>query len=134
MSQENVESFKRATEAVNRRDVEAVLEEVDPDIEWHALFQVMFGGRATVCRGHEGVRQYLRELDEALSVLHVECSEFRDLGDRIVAIGRVRSRGRVSGAEIVGPGSFLAEFRNGRIFRMSDYPGSGALQAAGLRE
>ena len=30
MSHENVETFKRAVEAANRRDVEALLEELDP--------------------------------------------------------------------------------------------------------
>jgi hypothetical protein len=35
MSQENVEAFKRGSDAVNRRDVEALLADVDPAVEWH---------------------------------------------------------------------------------------------------
>jgi len=30
MSQENVEAFKRAIEAYSRRDIDALLEEIDP--------------------------------------------------------------------------------------------------------
>ena len=33
MSQENVELVKRAADAYNRRDVEALLEELHPDVE-----------------------------------------------------------------------------------------------------
>ena len=51
MSQENVEAFRRAVAANNRGDYDAVLEEVDPGIEWRAVFQVKFGGQATTCRG-----------------------------------------------------------------------------------
>ena len=122
-------------EANNRGDYEALLAEIDPDVEWHAVFQVMFGGQATVCRGHDGVREYLRDLDEGFAVRDVEISEFRDLGSRIVAIGNVRGRGRVSGAELDSPISFVAEFRDGKVFRMSDYLDSKeALKAAGLSE
>ena len=35
MSQENVEAVKRAREAANRGDIEALLEELDPEVEWH---------------------------------------------------------------------------------------------------
>jgi hypothetical protein len=62
MSEENVEAFKRATEVGNRRDVEAILEELDRDVEWHDVFALMFGGEATVYRGHEGVREVVRVL------------------------------------------------------------------------
>jgi hypothetical protein len=33
MSQENVEAFKRVIEALNRRDIESLLERYDPDVE-----------------------------------------------------------------------------------------------------
>jgi ketosteroid isomerase-like protein len=135
MSQENVEAFKSAVEANNRGDYEALIARMHPDVEWHAVFQVMFGGQARVCRGHEGVREYLRDLDEAFDVRQVEILEFRDMGKRIVAIGQVRGRGRVSGAELDSPISFVAEFTDGKVIRMSDYlNATEALEAAGLSE
>jgi hypothetical protein len=44
MSQENVESFKRAVEATNRRDVEALLTENDPAVEFHSALDELLGG------------------------------------------------------------------------------------------
>ena len=46
MSQENVETFKRASDAYNSRDVEAVLKTLDPEIEWHSAIMVPLRGEA----------------------------------------------------------------------------------------
>jgi hypothetical protein len=62
MSQENVETARRVAEAASCQDIEALLEEVDPEAEWpHPAFHVALGGEATVYRGHKGVRQVLEE-------------------------------------------------------------------------
>jgi ketosteroid isomerase-like protein len=135
MSQENVESFKRAVEAYNRRDVEALLEELDPEVEWHPAFEVLLGGEATVSRGHKGVRELLRDTDETLAEIHIEFSEIQDLGDRVVAIGRLRTRGKESGAETESPVGTVAKFKAGRAILIRTYlDPREALEAAGLRE
>jgi hypothetical protein len=100
MSEENVETFRQAIEAYNRREIDAFLEAFDPMVETHPLTLAMFGQEATVCRGHEGIRQFVRDVDEALTQMQVEPLEVRDLGERIVASGRLHARGRASGAEI----------------------------------
>ena len=79
MSRENIESFKRALEAYNRRDVEALLQELAPEVEWHPVLEGLLGGEATVYRGHEGVRELLRITDETLGEIFVEFSEIQDL-------------------------------------------------------
>jgi ketosteroid isomerase-like protein len=93
MSQANVEAFKRAFDAINRRDAEALLSELDPEVEWHGAILMAMGGDRTVYRGHEGVREWLRDLYETLSEFHADYQEILDLGDRTVGIGVVRGRG-----------------------------------------
>jgi uncharacterized protein len=135
MSQENVEAFKRGVEAGNRRDVDALLEELDPAVEWHPVIPTMLGGEATVYRGHEGVRQLFRDMDEALTEFQAEVLEVRDLGDRLVAGGRMRGSGRASGAETESPVGWVIDFKNGKVIRIQSYLDSKeALEAAGLRE
>ena len=135
MSQENVEAFKRAVEANNRGDDDALLEEIDPDVEWHGVMGVMFGGEATVFRGHAGVLEYLRDLEEGFTVRDIQWSEFRDLGERIVVLGHVRGKGRERVIELDSQYGALAEFRQGKIVRYRDYfDHSAALEAAGLSE
>src|SRR3954447_7530263 len=67
MSQDNVESFKRFADANNRRDVDALLAELDPDVKWQSAVLGSMGGDATLHRGHAGVRRMLRDLYEAFS-------------------------------------------------------------------
>ena len=114
MSQENVEAFTRAVEAYNRRDVDAFIAVFDPAVEWRPLTQVVFGEQSTVYRGHEGVRKFMREVDEALSEVQIEDLDIKDLGERIVVIGHLRARGRASGAETESPIGWVVEFTGGR--------------------
>jgi ketosteroid isomerase-like protein len=121
MSQENVEAFKRFADANNRRDVKALLEELDADVEWHSAVLSSLGGEATVHRGHDGVREMLRDLYEAFSEFQVEFSDIRDRGDRIVAIGRWITRGEGSGVEVTPPLASVVDFKNGKAIRVRSY-------------
>ena len=135
MSQENVEVVKRGLEAYNRRDVEALLEELDPEVEWHPALEVLMGGEATVYRGHEGVRELLRDAAGTLSEIHVEFSNIQGIDDQVVAIGRIRARGKSSGVETESPLGYVAELRNGKAIRIRTYlDPQKALEAAGLSE
>jgi uncharacterized protein len=114
MTQENVESFRRAARAYDRRDIDALLEELHPDVEWHPVLQVLLGGETTVYRGHRGVRDLVRDVDATFAEFHGEVSEVQDLGDHIVATGRMRARGKASGAETNSPFALVMDFRDGK--------------------
>jgi ketosteroid isomerase-like protein len=133
MSQENVEAFKRAIDATNSGDVEAVLKAVHPAVEWHAFMEELLGGAGRVYSGHGGVREFFRDFSEHFDKLHWEYPDIRDLGDRVLAIGTFRARGRGSGAEVETPLGVLVDFENGiatRVWSTGD-PGE-VLKAAGL--
>ena len=135
MSQENVEAFKRFADANNRRDVEALLAELDAEVEWQSAVLGSLGGETTVHRGHDGVREMLRDLYGAFSEFRVEFSVIRDLGDRVFASGRWITRGEESGVETTPPLASVVDFKDGKAIRVRSYldPGD-ALQAAGLSE
>ncbi|MGZ5324351.1 MAG: nuclear transport factor 2 family protein, partial [Solirubrobacterales bacterium] len=75
MSQQNLEAFERGTEAYKPPDVDALLQELDPEVEWHSALLIPFGGEATVSRGHDGVREVLGDVYEALAEIHLDYSE-----------------------------------------------------------
>jgi ketosteroid isomerase-like protein len=135
MSQEDVETFKRVVEAYNRRDIDALLGELDPEVEWRAALDVLLGGEATVHRGHQGVSELIRGTDEVFDEIHADLPDVRDIGDRIVAIGHLRIRGKQSGAESESAVGLVADFRDGKGVRIRTYlDPEEALEAAGLRE
>ena len=93
------------------------------------------GGKQTVYRGHEGVREWLRDLYETLSEFQADYPDIRDLGDRTVAIGHVYGRGTASEVEIESPHATVVEFKNGKGIRIRTFlDPKDALEAAGLRE
>jgi ketosteroid isomerase-like protein len=135
MSQENVEVMRRGFEAGNRRDIEAMLEVLDPEVEWQSALLMSLEGEGAVYRGHEGIREFFRDLDELFDKLHAEYPEIRDLGDRVVGIGRISMRGKTSGAETESPIGTVVDFENGKAIRVRTYlDPKEAFEAAGLSE
>ena len=135
MSHENVDSFSRGAEAFNRRDFAAWLAELDPEVEWQSALPILLTAGGGVYRGHEGLREMLRELGDTLDELTVEYSEIRDLGARVLAIGRLHTRGNLSGAAIESPFAVVSDFKNGKSIRVRTYlDPKEALEAAGLQE
>src|SRR5436190_190998 len=135
MSQENVDQFKRGLEASNRRDIEALVKTLDPEVEWSPAFPVLLGEEAEVYRGHDGIREMFRGFYDVVDEIHVEYSEIRDLGDRVMGIGRGRTRGTASGAATESPFACISDFKNGKAIRVRTYlDHAEALEASGLRE
>jgi ketosteroid isomerase-like protein len=121
MSQGNVEALKRGISAYNRRDVETLLDWLDAEVEWRPVLPVVLGGQATVYRGHEGVRELLRDLDEVFAERHVDFSDFHEAGDHVIATGRLRTRGKSSEALIESPFGWVSEFKDGKIIQIRTY-------------
>jgi ketosteroid isomerase-like protein len=93
MSQENLEAARRAYDAFNRRDLDAVLALVDPEVD----FTTRFVERAESYHGHDGVRVWWEDLLRVFPDFKIEVVELSDLGD--VTIGAVRVRGRGMGSD-----------------------------------
>ena len=134
MSEENVEVCRRAFDAFGtRRDTEAGLRYIDPEIELRSA--IVGGAEGNMYRGHEGVRRWMAESDATWAELRLEAEQFRDLGDDVLMIGRLHARGRESGVEIESPVGWLSTVRAGKIVRSRGYlDPQEALSAAGLSE
>ena len=57
MSEEDVETVRRAYEAWSADNLDAFLAELDPEGEWHPSIEPALEGGETVYRGHDGVRK-----------------------------------------------------------------------------
>jgi ketosteroid isomerase-like protein len=127
----NLELVKRMSDAFNRRDLDALCELLDSDIEWIPIMAVLEG---RVYRGHAGVRQWIGDLAADWEYFETHQEEFRELGDRVLVFGRWRARARGSGVELVAePASWLIDLRDARIVRLQTFTDRAeALQAAGI--
>jgi ketosteroid isomerase-like protein len=130
MSEEYEETMRRGVDAVNRMDVEAIVEMTDPQVEWRTE---LIG--TPVYRGHEGVRQALRDVDRAWESWHTEATEVL-AGDQTAFLGtHATARAKATGIPVEADLFYVAFFRGGKIVRFEGFNNrSQALEAAGLSE
>jgi ketosteroid isomerase-like protein len=96
MSQENVEILRRGFEAFAPGDVEALLDLVDPDIEWSAAIAPILGVTAT--RGKAALRKFfIQDLQEAFEDFRAEPLSFEDHCDVVLVVTRYGGRAKGSG-------------------------------------
>ena len=126
----NAETFLAAADAVNRGDLDALLDLVDEGIHLEPLRAATEG----TFDGHEGIRNWWRDTQESFEVFQLDYPDVRDLpAGRVIALGGIHIRGRGSGVETDTPTAVIAGFRDGRMSYFKDYGGHAeALRAAGL--
>jgi len=133
MSEQDVELVRRGLEAFSHGDVEEMLSYADPELEFHSA--IVGGAEGNVYRGHEGFRRWYADSFESFEELRNEWSEFRDLGDRVLALGHVKARGRESGVELNSPMGWVITVRHGKVVKAQGFLGrDDAIEAAGLTE
>jgi ketosteroid isomerase-like protein len=85
--------------------------------------------------GREGTERYLEEISDTWSEFRAIAEEYRDLGDRVLLLGRFEGRGKGSGVPVDAQLGTLYDFRDGKMLRSRVYLDHGeALRAAGLSE
>jgi ketosteroid isomerase-like protein len=100
-------------DAFNRRDIDAVLEYLDPDVEWPNVLE----GRTI--RGRDAVREYWTRQFELIDSTVTPRQLDRD-GERLVVRVHQRVRDAVTGAELSDAEVVhVYELRDGKIARMT---------------
>jgi ketosteroid isomerase-like protein len=134
MSEENVELARQVVQAFNRRDLAAMSQRFDPEIEWQP------GGPAAieraVYRGRDEVSTGFAAAWETWEVFILTESEVRDLGDSLVWLGRARLRG-ADASHVEFDQEFAIHFlvQDAKIVRIRGFrEWQEALEAAGLSE
>ena len=129
MSQENVETTRRFTEALVRKDYAAAATELGPKLE-------IDDTDIPESTGADSFYAWLARWDAAWETWRLEDLEIRPVGkDRTISLFKMIARGKGSGIELARDDAVLAEFRDGKIVRIGYYNDQAqALEAAGLSE
>jgi ketosteroid isomerase-like protein len=134
MSQKNVEVVRRGTEAWNRGDIHGFLEAVHPNIEAVPVIAELAEGTETVYKGISGARRFWEDWRVEWDFQFGE-TEFRDLGNTVLALTRISLTGLASGLDLDAPMAVIYRFEDGRVVRIHSYLDiDEALEAAGLSE
>ena len=134
MSQENVEIVRDAAVAFNRGDLDAWFEYLADDIDYRAA-EGALDDRGPM-HGKDAVRAYLQDWLDLFDDFKSEALELIDAGeDRVIAVGRISGRAKLSGVETDLTSAALYTIRDGKIARGREYwTKEQALEAAGLRK
>jgi ketosteroid isomerase-like protein len=104
---------RRAFEAFDRRDLGALVELTDPDVEVFAPTAALANdGRCY--RGHDGIARYLQDVERAWTRLQVIPQKFREVGNHVVCLGRARAQAR-DGLEVDSPTAWVWEVRADKL-------------------
>jgi ketosteroid isomerase-like protein len=133
MAQEDVNVVKALFAAFADRDLVAASTVLDHEVE---IRPGLVGGlEGTVYRGLSGNEQFWTDIDATWVEFRIEPHEFRDLGGRVLILGRAFARGRESGVALDQPAAWIAEVHDGKILTFRSFSDQQeALEAAGLSE
>lgn len=135
MSQQNVQLLRLLIERWNAggRELQPVAGHLDAAVELDSPFSSVAGAPY---RGHAGMDEWIRDIDEQFAEWRMAVREVREIGDAAVAIGNVHGRGRASGIIVDVPAALVAHFgADGLITRISVFLDvAEAMRAAGLAD
>jgi ketosteroid isomerase-like protein len=118
MGEGHVELARRMVEWFNERDAEAAQAHSTDEIEIVPLRAAMEG---TSYRGPGAYATFLAASDESWEELRFEPHEFRELGGRVVVIGQLVGRARLTGAEVGMRLAMLYEFEGDKVSAARTY-------------
>ena len=133
MSEQNVEFHRSLIAAYNARDLEALIANLDPRVEFHPVFAAAGGA---VYHGHDGARSWYRDqLDAFGDELHIEPEAYFDLGDQTLLFYVFQGRGRQSGANVAMSLASVCTWRDGVVVYSKLYANrQDALEDLGVTE
>jgi ketosteroid isomerase-like protein len=98
----------------NAGEREIRAEYVDPECEVRSAMTGL------VYHGYDGVRAWMKEIDEQFESWRIRLDEFADLPDgRLLTLGSIHLHGRGSGIDLEVPCAWLYEFRDDRILQLT---------------
>jgi ketosteroid isomerase-like protein len=131
MSQENVELVRRGIEAWNGRDLDTLTELWHADGEFLLPRNLFEGGSY---RGHDW-RRALEDATESWDEARYEVEEVRDLGNRVLVLGRAVNVGKNAGPRVEYALAWVYTVRDGKVSTGQPYlDRQEALEAVGLSE
>jgi ketosteroid isomerase-like protein len=118
VSTANVELTRAAYDALNRGDVDWLVEHSDPRLEMH--FRGV-AGEPVLYVGASGLRDYFSDIAEIWDAVEYIPAEIRDLGDRTLTVLRRRLRGKTSGLCIEDTVACVCALRGGAVSEIWAY-------------
>jgi ketosteroid isomerase-like protein len=125
----DVSVVKAVFAAFAERDVERVLELIDPEVEL-SVMTGDYAGRTGPYRGPDGIREYFRDVGRVWDDLRLTPREYRQVGGRVLVVGRVSARSHARVVE--GSTGWVWRVRGGRVVSGRAYASAADAERAAM--
>ena len=112
MSEAHLKAAHDVIDAVEQRDVSALIALTHPAVEWRSAFAVSKGGLYV---GHSGIREYVADMNDAWDIVRLDVDHELCVGDVVILVGRIHYRGKGSGVEAETDAGYVLTFRDGKV-------------------
>jgi ketosteroid isomerase-like protein len=127
MSEEqNVDVVRKGYEAFGRGDINGLLAQLDPDVEWRTPGPADLP-TAGQRRGLDGVQEFFQTLSGLVETLRFEPKQFIAQGDMVMVIGDDTSRVKATGTTLEIRFVHAFTVRNGKVVAFEEYIDTAAL-------
>jgi uncharacterized protein len=124
----NVATIRGIYEAFGRGDIEHILDQLDPEVQWHAPDTVPFSHG--LHQGPNEVAQFFMGIAEHVSEPSVETHEFLGVEDRVIVLVTFRGRGSRSGVPFEMPEAHVWKLSAGRVVEERSYADTALIMRA----
>jgi len=111
VAQSDIDVVCGSHDAFRRRDLEAFVDYMDPEIEFTSLVLEVEG----TYRGHEGIRSWWNDILAVFPDWQPQVEDAREVGDRVLLRVRAEGAGTGSGIDVDRVIWQVAEVRDGRL-------------------
>lgn len=111
-SREEVDVVRAIYDAFERRDIEAALAYVHPDVTFAPEGTARILGRSEPYRGHAGLREYFSDVERTWSALTLHATDIRATGGGVVVFGHVE--GTIGGEAYRSDAIWTWQIRGGK--------------------
>jgi ketosteroid isomerase-like protein len=108
--------LEQLRDAYNDRDPDAWVAVWTADAEWHPFLTAREEGDPGY-HGHNGMRAWFEDVGEILEESHVELDQFREIGDRLLVLGRMTAMKRGGGEQVESDVAWVIEPKGERFQR-----------------
>lgn len=118
---DNVQVVKNAYTAFQKKDMDALFKLFADDIRWTTPGPqdvLPFAGER---RGHDGVRQFFKQLEDSEEMTKFEPKEYIAQGDRVVALGHYEARIKSNNRTNAIDWAHVFNVRNGKIHSFLEF-------------
>jgi ketosteroid isomerase-like protein len=131
-AQQNTRLVQDFYEKFSAHEIAPLLSALAPDIEWQlpAMENVPFAG---TWRGHDGVLQFMRTLDETQEVIDFRPEEFVAQDDEVIVLGHFKMRVKATGRVSESAFAHVWNLDAGKFTRFREYVDTAAVSHAHRR-